>query len=219
MSKPKLTILINTLTTRFNFISSLIEEIEKQSNGLPVEILYLGDNRSMTIGYKRNQLKRMAIGDYSCWIDDDDWIVPTYIQHIMAGIEHTPDIVTFDNAPQKADGTPDPTVELCKFRISHTGYHTDAKNKVYYFLPNQIHPIKKEIVDKHDFHESSFMGCDRWWAEAIKPDLKTEYYINKALYIYRQGIAPDHIRTRIPLDQRSNMAPAEVERRGSIPLK
>jgi glycosyltransferase involved in cell wall biosynthesis len=186
MIKPKLSIMLITCANRVQLLNDLIQELERQTKGLPVEILYLGDNRYITVGGKRNRLKRMAVGDYSCWIDDDDWIAPTYVEDILRGIEHDPDVVTFTNkVTQGADEQPHPMVHRCFFSVSHRQDRKDMQAKEYFFKPCHLHPIKKEYVDQVDFVEGCYCRSDHTWAGDVFQYLKKEYKIDKELYIHR----------------------------------
>ena len=192
MNKPKLSIMLITCVNRVKLLSELITELERQANGLPVEILYLGDNRIMTVGGKRNRLKRIAVGDYSCWIDDDDWIAPTYVQDILRGVDHNPDVITFTNkVTQGVDEHPHPMVHRCFFSISHRQDRQDRENKEYFNKPCHLHPIKREYVEKVDFVEGCYCRSDHTWAADVFQYLKKEYKIDKELYIHRTDKQPE----------------------------
>ena len=87
----KLTILIPTLYTRIDKLKSLLTELNYQIQSKPVQLLWIGDNKSMTIGEKRNLLKSMAKGEWMCYIDDDDEISINYIDTILNAIDENQD--------------------------------------------------------------------------------------------------------------------------------
>lgn len=63
---------------------STVQDLSAQAQGLPhVEVVYLGDNRRMTIGRKRNLLVQMALGTYFCFVDDDDRVEATFVRDIL----------------------------------------------------------------------------------------------------------------------------------------
>ena len=189
----KLTIMILSLPNRLKLLNELLNELEKQSNGLPIEILYLGDNQMIPIGTKRNILKRYAQGEYSTWIDDDDFIHPQYIDNILKGIEKNPDVICWTN--QITIGgynmIPHPIVEKCHFSILHTELKKDFKNKIYYYMPCHINPIKHSISSKFDFDECSYCKADSKWMMDISKLLKTEYIIPEVMYYHRYGFSND----------------------------
>ena len=87
----KLSILIPTLNSRSVKLQELIIELNYQIQGKPVQILWLGDNKSMTTGEKRNHLLSMANGDFVAFVDDDDHISSNYIVCLLEAIEANPD--------------------------------------------------------------------------------------------------------------------------------
>lgn len=80
-----LSVLIPTIPSRRDKLTRLVDELERQRQSLPqdlgksVEILYLGDNKSMTIGEKRERLLHCARGTYIAYCDDDDWPHDEYL--------------------------------------------------------------------------------------------------------------------------------------------
>jgi len=101
----KLSILIPTLSSRWEVLKELIDELNYQIQSKPVQILWIGDNRSMTIGEKRNELLQMAKGDWIAFIDDDDKISINYIKVLLNAIEDNPNktVITF-RGTQNTDG-------------------------------------------------------------------------------------------------------------------
>ena len=87
----KLSILIPTLSSRSAKLEELLIELNYQIQGKPVQILWLGDNKSMTTGEKRNHLLSMAKGDFVAFVDDDDTISSNYIVSLLDAIEDNPD--------------------------------------------------------------------------------------------------------------------------------
>jgi glycosyltransferase involved in cell wall biosynthesis len=92
-----LSILTPFVPSRLDKLTKLIAEVERQVGDLPIEHLYLGDNKRRSVGAKRNALLSIANGDYIAFVDDDDWIKTDYVDAILAGIEETrPDVLTFE---------------------------------------------------------------------------------------------------------------------------
>jgi glycosyltransferase involved in cell wall biosynthesis len=87
----KLSILIPTLNSRSAKLEELIIELNYQIQGRPVQLLWLGDDKSMTTGEKRNHLLSMAKGDFVAFVDDDDSIASNYIVCLLNAIEENPD--------------------------------------------------------------------------------------------------------------------------------
>lgn len=93
----KLSILICSLDERKDKLKKLTDILNKQTND-NVEILANVDNRTKSVGMKRNELVKEAQGQYVCFIDDDDEIAPNYIPKIMDAIETSPDVVGIERA-------------------------------------------------------------------------------------------------------------------------
>ena len=130
-NKIKLSILILSTHTRRNTflpisLNMVYGQLEKSKYKENVEILYLVDNKIMTVGEKRNKLKSIASGEYIVFVDDDDRIADTYIDDIVEATLSSPDVISFN-------------FELCKnntkkhlvlFSIKYqTNFHI---NDIYY---------------------------------------------------------------------------------------
>src|SRR5574341_337913 len=68
-----LSILVPTIPGREKKLASLLASLDAQvKHRSDIELLVLRDNRSMTIGEKRNKMIALARGDYCVFVDDDD---------------------------------------------------------------------------------------------------------------------------------------------------
>lgn len=74
----------------------LARHLEEQAAGRRVEVLCLEDTGECTSGYKREALLARATGDYVCFVDDDDWVRGDYVETMLEGISHYPDVVTIE---------------------------------------------------------------------------------------------------------------------------
>lgn len=71
----------------------LSQELRRQIGGAPVE--HLVDPGPEVYGFKMRRTTERAGGEYVCWMDDDDWPMPGYVEKILAALERGPDVVTF----------------------------------------------------------------------------------------------------------------------------
>ena len=174
----KLSVLICSIPERAgNKFTKLLNKLISQVKEKPVEIIWLGDNKKISIGAKRNNLRLMAQGDYQCFIDDDDDISKDYIDSILKAIRSDSDVICF-NAERYVDGLLDRPVFYSK------EYGIDSNtNEAYLRLPNHLMVFKSNIVLKHLFKQINF-GEDYIFANKILPDIKSETIINKVLYYY-----------------------------------
>lgn len=92
----RLSILTPSIPSRAGHLAELTEAITEQIGDLPVEHLVLIDNKRRTIGEKRDNLLRLANGEYIAFVDDDDTILPGYVEELLSAIEKGQDVITFE---------------------------------------------------------------------------------------------------------------------------
>ena len=194
----KLSILICSLCCRLTDLAALAANLEQQvckaekergetrKDNKPVEILWLGDNSTMSVGEKRNKLLQMSKGEYVCFVDDDDWVENDYIEQLLKGIERNPDVVCFDVGFCNAElGGDEITAHFSIGNVFNQNF-SNRRNR----MPNHLMAVKRQHALKVGFTEKSF-GEDTDYglrlrgkskAEAL---LKTEYHCGKVLYHYR----------------------------------
>lgn len=177
----RLSVLICTIKERKPKFDILMSELERLRNGNPeIEILSECDNREMTIGAKRNLLMSRAVGDYVCFVDDDDWIDSEYFIKILQAIESDPDCVQLIGM-MNTDGF---NLKRFEHSILHGSYF--ERNNIYYRYPNHLNPIRREIAERFKFPENNF-GEDTNWATQVRDSglLQREEPTDKVIYHYR----------------------------------
>jgi len=175
-----LTIAIPTIEQRKDCFIELYNEIKRQCEpfGDLIEIIYLCDNKEITIGAKRQKLNNIAKGKYIVQWDDDDWIHPHGIDIIMKALPSNADVISYNyscNVPL-TDYTSFPR----NISINNKGF-VDNKNKILYTIPDCKNPIKKEIIEKVIFNDINF-GEDFYYKLDLVPHLKIEYKIDEHVY-------------------------------------
>ncbi|WP_245851007.1 glycosyltransferase family 2 protein [Paenibacillus herberti] len=179
-----LSVLIPTLPDRSAAMGSMMEELQAQMLGLPVELLVLTDNRKRTTGAKRNSLLKQAQGRFIVFIDDDDRITEDYVHRLLEQIEREPDAdcIVFD-VMVHSGGKP---LRPCKYGTEYQ-YGMDAN--FYYRKPNHLMAYRREIAQRHHFADVSF-GEDDEWAGRASADVKRQLRIDAVLYHYDWEIRP-----------------------------
>lgn len=180
----KLSILIPTThTRRKTFLNNILDQVYDQYDALPyskqqqVEILILQDNKTIMLGSKRNQLVRMAQGDYVVFVDDDDRISPDYIETLLDATEHNTDVITFKASVSLNGEEP----KECIYSSSiQADYNTNTE---YYRLPNHICAFKRLIAIQYPFPDILY-GEDSGFSKSVKSRIETEHHIPKTLYYY-----------------------------------
>ena len=174
----KLSILICTVPSRVrSFLPKIITSLEKQLPKKDVEILYFGDNKMRSIGEKRNDLLRLAQGEYVVFVDDDDRVEPDYIPQILHAIQSNADVICFDVMCSIGGHGAKVVKYDAKFPMDR-----DCKEH-YERLPNHIMCIKKELAIKVGFPDKSFAE-DQDFAKRLRPLIKRQARIKKVLYWY-----------------------------------
>jgi glycosyltransferase involved in cell wall biosynthesis len=178
-----LSILIPTLTERVFYLDKLLKQLNKQIEFCNakdnVEILINSDNREKTTGLKRNELLKIAKGEYVWFIDDDDELYPGAINAVLEAAKKKPDCMAI-NGTMTTNGRN----EERWFIAINNSY--EKRNGVYYRYPNHITPIKRELATKIKFPNKT-LGEDFDYATALKKAklLKTEEVIKLPIYHYQ----------------------------------
>lgn len=175
----KLSILIATLGRRgyrfLNLLSLLMPQVEKYDG--QIEVLAYWNNGEVSIGEIRRSLMESAVGEYVCFIDDDDSVPGYYCAEIMEAIEEHPDYVGFKVQFFNEGVEAKPVFHS----IMYNRWHEDERG--YYRGVTHLNPIKREIALQGDFGNGG-IGEDAKWARSVTPLVKTEKYVDKVMYQY-----------------------------------
>lgn len=177
--KPKLSILIATLGRREQKFKSLLiqlmPQVEAQSG--KIEVVACWNNGELPIGAIRSVLLKQAIGEYVCFIDDDDKVADDYCARLLEALRSKPDYVGF-KVKLFNDGVEKPPVY---HSISYGNWHEDERG--YYRGVTHLNPIKRSIALLGHF-DTGGAGEDARWAHSVTRFVKTEEYIDEFMYFY-----------------------------------
>jgi len=191
----KLTIAILSIPERLHMLQKLLNELVHQSFNKPVEILYIGDNMSMTVGDKRNIALDSFKGEYIAFVDDDDMISEDYIDSLLEAIETSPDVITF-RVDQLYNGKKDrkQVFERVHRRILDPTLRRKYGSPVLTMPPNHLCCWRRNVIDQR--FPSKNKGEDHAWAERMyNNDLKI-HEIDKELYVYQYDSKISRTQTR-----------------------
>lgn len=184
MRKIKLSILICTVPGRLDLLATLLRNIQFQIQTLPVEYVYLGDNKRRTIGQKRNELLSLAQGDWITFIDDDDHYHEGAIETIVEAINRNPtkQVIVY-RGTQKTDGAHD-----LPFRFEHrfTKNHRRIEDAEFRaMVPNHLCTWKAELARKESFENIS-LSEDHQWADKMRAHYTEadQVILKRAIYHY-----------------------------------
>jgi len=178
----KLTIAIPTVNGREQQFEELYDFIIDQCKpyGDDVEVIYLRDNKEISIGKKRQKLTDAAIGEYITMADDDDFLSKDYVYEIMNAIKSGPDCVGFEISCTGTQGkTASASNRWPDWKDNFGGFD-------YVRTPYHKTPIRRDIVLQIGYEDRRY-GEDYFFSKKLKESglIKTEVYIPKVLYFYR----------------------------------
>lgn len=189
MSKYLLAILVPTTPDRRKEYSKLRDEFNRQRIKYKlidkVSISYMEDDKTMTLGEKRELMYKNSNGEYSIQWDSDDWISEDGLYKLVRALEENPgvDCVTFNeyclinNVEYKSRHS----LEYCGWegdgsKLLEDGFH-------YHRSPFYKNVIKTSIAQSVPFKYIRW-GEDHEFSNDLKPKLKTEIHLEENIYHY-----------------------------------
>ena len=166
-----------------------------QMVGKPVEILYFGDSRAMTVGRKRNILLAVAQGKWFAFVDDDDSVAPNYLSCLLAATKAAPPetgVIVFGQDCIHADTE---LVEHCTYGLEFPYESGPNPDGSHWWRGKPAHTMcwRTDAVQTVEFPEGNF-GEDVGWVARACERVKVEYRLDETLYYYR--FDPAKSRTR-----------------------
>tara|TARA_R110002012_G_scaffold104995_3_gene245744 strand:- start:83 stop:733 length:651 start_codon:yes stop_codon:yes gene_type:complete len=183
----KFTVMVLSIPSRLQKLQNLYAKLEKQiGDRKDVEVLCLVDNKSLTIGQKRNIVLNAARGNYVACLDDDDMISDDYIQTIC---DHIDGGDYFDVLAFNQHCTINGEEVMVYFDINHkqndplvrdeNGKYVDMRRPPWHMCV-----WRKEIADKAEFRDTSW-GEDWDWVSQMYPYVKVQLKIDNVLHYYQ----------------------------------
>ena len=187
--RPILSILIATVPERGSKYRRLIADLEKQAQGLPVEILT--DDRLkgvVSVGAKRQSLLERACGLYVCFHDDDDWHSEDYVSSLVEAAGKAPDCIGFEvevvGMGRSGQGHGSHKLASCSNEWAEWGENVGG----YDYVRTIYHktPVRREHALAIGFKDMRFAE-DHDYSKRLKESglLRTSVFIPRPLYIYR----------------------------------
>lgn len=170
----------------------VLYELDEQVRDKPVELLYLLDNRKMTVGRKRNILLAIAQGEWVAFCDDDDEVAGDYIDRLLSAIEQVEDagVIVF---PQLCIHHDTGEREHCTYGLA-LPYAKDGDR--WTGKPAHTQCWKTELIQSCEFPEKDFQEDVDWVAQACQRVTK-EYAMKPDMpYLYTYHYDPAKSRTR-----------------------
>jgi glycosyltransferase involved in cell wall biosynthesis len=157
-------------------LSELNRQVRESGFQEDIEILVEADNGELTVGKKRNHLIEKSAGEYICFIDDDDFIHPNYVEEIFEHLNGGTDMVFFQ-IKHLLNGE--------YHRTIIPSQHIESTIDSIIFTKNYFHlcPHKTEYAEKVEFLNVNFME-DIDYSQKMSKYLYFYKSIDKHLYIY-----------------------------------
>lgn len=185
----KLSILVCSTQNRYNtFLPKILQQLFDQEKALPfqyfgeVEIIAMVDNKCRMLGTKRNDLLKMAQGDYVVFVDDDDRISDDYVLQLVEATNVMADVIVFQVSVSINGAEP----KICYYSNKYTEDYNQTMGKMviaYHRLPNHIMAVKKALALK-TMYKDILKGEDADYSKRLLRLLETQYVIDKVLYHY-----------------------------------
>jgi hypothetical protein len=167
--KDKLLRLINTLNDQ-----TLISIADR------IEVIIVSDDKTRTVGDKRNEVLEKANGKYVCFIDDDDLISSNYIPKIFNKLDkEIYDGIGFWGLYYVSEK---PTMLFNHANINNGHFKKDGKQ---YRPLNHLNPVRTEIAKAIGFPDKNYAEdadyCDRLLKSGL---VQSEYNFDEVMYHY-----------------------------------
>ena len=184
LNQKLLSVLILGIPERISKLDHVIKTLEQQIHDNnareQVEILAIIDNKSRTVGSKRQVLLNAAEGKFVAYLDDDDTISEDYIKELMLAIKTNPDVdVVSFNQETRIDNDP-PGIVYFGLQYTNTEYRPGIP---VYRKPFHMCAWNVKIAKLVSFKNISLTE-DWTWIEELCKYAKTEHHINKILHDY-----------------------------------
>lgn len=181
-----LSVLVLSIPSRLsNCLIPTYDRLLKQiGDEVCVEVLCLVDNKSMSIGEKRQALLQSARGKWIAFLDDDDAVSEDYIQTCIKTLRESPaDVITFEQ-----HCTVNGKQFMVDFRMGNP--HEGLKQNPDGTLGNIKRPPyhmciwASKIAKNVPFRASSY-GEDIDWCVRMYPFVTSETHLDKVLHYYQ----------------------------------
>lgn len=189
----QLSILIPSIKERGLQLERLLDELYRQRNKVyqshpilgKVEIIFSVTPKfidgGMTVGEKRQSLIELADSNYLCFVDDDEFIAPNYIEEMLRMCYEDKDICCFRSLMKC-----DTYWAVIDMDINHK-FNADATPE-YITLRRPFHvcAVRSEIAKQFKF--PSINNAEDWaWMEQVLTKVETQAKRNIILHQYNHS--------------------------------
>lgn len=177
---PLLSILIPTIPARLDQLGILLNRLGRDPR---VEVLAFADNRTRSVGAKRQGLLDLARGEYVAFVDDDDWTTEDYLAELLPRCASGPDVITFEQLAV-INGVEGRIIFDATARIDEPWQAGGTARR----RPWHVCAWRRSIAVQGIFTEVNY-GEDRAWVDQVAPLARNHLHIPKVLHHYRHDAA------------------------------
>lgn len=188
-----LSILMVSIFERKDKFDSLMDEVTRQIDELNVNHPTLGSvelswnvaksflNGGKSIGKRREEQVKEAVGKYLCFLDDDEDIAPNYVETLVRLCQRDADVVTFRNLTKT-----DTYWTIVDLSINYQVNDQASPNFIVRRRPFHICPVKSEFAKLYSFEDTNY-GEDFNWMEKVLGHCTTEAHTEMVLHQYNHS--------------------------------
>jgi len=178
--KPNLSILIPSIPSRLPRALGLYKKVMEMVGDRNIEVLLLADNKTRTIGEKRNALKNTSKGRYFMFLDDDDDITSLDSLYEVASRPGNVDVITFKQECRNDDGS----TFIVTFGLGNEVEHNSENGRYIDLKRPPFHVCAwNESFRKFQFPDVSY-GEDWGFVKLCLNYAETESHIDEVILKY-----------------------------------
>ena len=193
MNNIILSILTPTIPERLDKWIALTQEIHLQVTALHTthpslgHVQHLSDTGDsynaggLSIGKKREKLVQQAEGKYLCFLDDDDWPAPNYVETLARHCNLNADVVTFRNFT-----TTDFFWTLVDMSLNNPTDEEATPDRIVKRRPWLVCPVRSKYAKQFAFPDINYSE-DSIWMNQVLTLCRTEAHTDKILHSYRHS--------------------------------
>ena len=185
---PLLSILTPSIPRRIDKLRELLQALEAQTDP-DLEVLVLLDNCTRPLGHKRNELMRIARGQFVCHIDDDEMVAPDFVARVLSVLRtagEDVDVVAYDarvtidqNPPFRVRTALGAEVEQVSVRSDGQEGYNDISRPPWHWCT-----WRRELAVQFAFPDF-YYGEDWHWLAQILPAVRRCEKIDEELFHHR----------------------------------
>lgn len=175
-----LSILVPTIAGREHEFEKLIALLEPQVQDVDANVLYLKDNKELSIGAKRQLLLDACEAEYMLMIDDDDQVPGDYVAKVLQALGSAPDCIGY---LEQCDIGGRKSIACHSNRYDCWMDNRDGYDYVRTIFYKDV--IRTSIAKQIGFRDLRY-GEDHDFSIRLKQSglLTTEVFINEVMYYY-----------------------------------